>query len=122
MLSGQQQQECSCFHLRSKSGPRQHSAHQRGTGLPLFLCSFVFLFFLIFFFFVCRFQELEAQYDEDGLWYRAKITKLESANKIQVAFTAYGNSQWCGIGQVRPLVEYVEGMHVQARYDEDEQW
>jgi hypothetical protein len=67
-------------------------------------------------------QEVEAQYDDDQLWYRAKITKLESANKIQVAFTEYGNSQWCGIGQLRPLVDYVEGMHVQARYDEDEQW
>ena len=67
-------------------------------------------------------QEVEAQYDEDGLWYRAKISRLESANKIEVAFTAYGNSQWCGIGQLRPLVNYEPGMHVQARYDEDEQW
>jgi hypothetical protein len=67
-------------------------------------------------------QEVEAQYDEDGLWYRAKITRFESANKIQVAFTEYGNLQWCGIGQLRPVVEYAEGMQVEARYDEDEKW
>jgi hypothetical protein len=32
----------------------------------------------------------------------------------------YGNLQWCGIGQLRPVVDYSEGMAVEARYDEDE--
>jgi hypothetical protein len=95
-------------------------------------------------------QEVEAQYDEDSLWYRAKITKFESGNKIQVdrvvcawsvfpslslffflflfflslqvRFTQYDNIQWCGMGQLRPIVPYTEGMQVEARYDEDEKW
>lgn len=52
-------------------------------------------------------QEVEAQWDEDGLWYRAVITVFDSAQAIRVHFTKYGGEQQCGIGQLRPVIESV---------------
>ncbi len=67
-------------------------------------------------------QEVEAQWDEDSLWYRAVIVYFESVQNIRVKFTKYGNEQACGVGQLRPVIEYEKDQEVEARFIEDEKW
>ena len=63
-----------------------------------------------------------AMFDEDELWYKAKITKKMSDDEFKVLFLEYGNSQVCEDNMLQPIPEdeLSEGDEVEEPITEDE--